>query len=194
MSSSDAARSRSARRYRRSRAQRAMANASLDRLCDHRRPSSQTPLRSPCARPRRDDLAAIMAIERSPDYERYVGRSEEAEHRAMLASPPYAYRLGVGAGGAVEAFAILARPRRSARATSTSSASPSPAPARASARRSSASFSTRRSGRWAPSASISTASPTMPAPRRLTRNSASPATACCARPTAWPTGRGPTSP
>ncbi len=54
-----------------------------------------------------DDLIAIMAIERMPGFERQVGRSEEAEHRAMLASPTFAYRLGVGAGGAVEAFAIL---------------------------------------------------------------------------------------
>ena len=51
------------------------------------------------------DLPAIMAIERMPGFEGHVGRSEEAEHRAMLASPAYAYRLGVGAG--VEAFAIL---------------------------------------------------------------------------------------
>jgi len=54
-----------------------------------------------------DDLTAIMAIERRPGFERQVGRSEEAEHRAMLANPSFAYRLGVRAGGAVEAFAIL---------------------------------------------------------------------------------------
>ena len=54
-----------------------------------------------------DDLPAIMAIERMPGFERQVGRSEEAEHHAMMASPTFAYRLGVGAGGAVEAFAIL---------------------------------------------------------------------------------------
>jgi ribosomal protein S18 acetylase RimI-like enzyme len=54
-----------------------------------------------------DDLIAIMSIERMPGFERQVGRSEEAEHRAMLASPAFAYRLGVGADGAVEAFAIL---------------------------------------------------------------------------------------
>jgi len=53
-----------------------------------------------------DDLTAIMAIERMPGFDRQVGRSDEAEHRAMLASPTFAYRLGVGAG-AVEAFAIL---------------------------------------------------------------------------------------
>ena len=51
------------------------------------------------------DLPAIMAIERMPGFERHVGRSDEAEHRVMMASPAYAYRLAGGAG--VEAFAIL---------------------------------------------------------------------------------------
>jgi hypothetical protein len=54
-----------------------------------------------------DDLPAIMAIERMPGFERQVGRSEEPEHHTMMASPTFAYRLGVGAGGAVKAFAIL---------------------------------------------------------------------------------------
>lgn len=54
-----------------------------------------------------DDLPAIMAIERMPGFEQHVGRSEEGEHRAMLASPAYAYRLGFRAG--VEGFAILGR-------------------------------------------------------------------------------------
>ena len=49
----------------------------------------------------------MMAIERSPDFEFRVGRSDEAEHRAMFASPTYAYRLGVADKGAVAAFAIL---------------------------------------------------------------------------------------
>jgi GNAT superfamily N-acetyltransferase len=53
------------------------------------------------------DIGAVMAIERSPDYERYVARSEEEEHRAMLGSASHAYRLGVGASGAIEAFAVL---------------------------------------------------------------------------------------
>jgi diamine N-acetyltransferase len=53
------------------------------------------------------DIGAVMAIERSPDFELYVARSEEEEHRAMLSSPSHAYRLGVGESGAVEAFAIL---------------------------------------------------------------------------------------
>jgi len=48
-----------------------------------------------------------MAIERMPGFDSQVGRSEAAEHHAMMASPTFAYRLGVGAGGAVDAFAIL---------------------------------------------------------------------------------------
>jgi diamine N-acetyltransferase len=53
------------------------------------------------------DIGAVMAIERSPDYELYVARSEEEEHRAMLALPSHAYRVGVGRSGGVEAFAVL---------------------------------------------------------------------------------------
>ena len=53
------------------------------------------------------DIGAVMAIERSPDFELCVARSEEGEHRAMLDSPSHAYRLGVGESGAIEAFAIL---------------------------------------------------------------------------------------
>ena len=53
------------------------------------------------------DIAAVMAIERSPDFERFVAHSEEEEHRAMLSSHSHAYRLGVGESDAVEAFAIL---------------------------------------------------------------------------------------
>ena len=56
---------------------------------------------------RADDLAAITRLERLPGYEACVGRSEEAEHRAMLASPHYAYRLGVDKHDAAQAFAIL---------------------------------------------------------------------------------------
>jgi ribosomal protein S18 acetylase RimI-like enzyme len=53
------------------------------------------------------DIGAMMAIERSPDFEFYVARSEAEEHRVMLSSPSHAYRLGVGETGAIEAFAIL---------------------------------------------------------------------------------------
>jgi RimJ/RimL family protein N-acetyltransferase len=53
------------------------------------------------------DIGAVMAIERSPDYERYVARSEAEEHRAMLGSASHAYRLGVVESGGVVAFAVL---------------------------------------------------------------------------------------
>ena len=53
------------------------------------------------------DIGAMMAIERSTDYEFYVARSDEEGHREMLASPAHAYRVGVGESEAVEAFAIL---------------------------------------------------------------------------------------
>jgi diamine N-acetyltransferase len=53
------------------------------------------------------DIGPVMAIERSPDFELYVARSEEEEHRAMLSSPSHAYRIGEGESGAVEAFAVL---------------------------------------------------------------------------------------
>ncbi len=54
-----------------------------------------------------DDLAAIMAIERTPGFERLVGRSSEGEHRAMMTSSNYAYFIGEAADGSVAAFAIL---------------------------------------------------------------------------------------
>ena len=53
-----------------------------------------------------DDLDAIMAIERTPGFERWVGRSSAAEHRAMMADANAAYLVGE-ADGAVVAFAIL---------------------------------------------------------------------------------------
>jgi RimJ/RimL family protein N-acetyltransferase len=53
------------------------------------------------------DIGAMMAIERSPDYELYVARSEDEEHRAMLTSASHAYRVGVGQSGEIAAFAIL---------------------------------------------------------------------------------------
>jgi GNAT superfamily N-acetyltransferase len=53
------------------------------------------------------DLEAIMAIERTPGFEALVGRSEEAEHRAMLSAPGFAYRVGLGPRRRAFAFAIL---------------------------------------------------------------------------------------
>ena len=53
------------------------------------------------------DIAAIMGIERGPGFEDYVGRSSLAEHEDMLASPRYAYFVGLGPRDDVLAFAIL---------------------------------------------------------------------------------------
>jgi len=53
------------------------------------------------------DLDAIMAIERTPGFERFVGCSSQAEHRAMMASSNYAYLIGEAADGEAAAFAIL---------------------------------------------------------------------------------------
>ncbi len=52
------------------------------------------------------DLDAIMAIERTPGFERWVGRSSAEEHRAMMNDANYAYLVGE-ADDAVVAFAIL---------------------------------------------------------------------------------------
>ena len=40
-----------------------------------------------------------MAIERTPEFEAFVGRSEEGEHRAMLSAPGFGYRLGLSQDG-----------------------------------------------------------------------------------------------
>ena len=53
------------------------------------------------------DLDAVMALERRPGYEAYVGRSPRDEHELMLASPTYAYLLGLDAIATPFAFAIL---------------------------------------------------------------------------------------
>jgi ribosomal protein S18 acetylase RimI-like enzyme len=82
-----------------------MAKTTLDSSAKHR--TKVNPFRLRLRPAALADIGAVMAIERSPDYELYVARSEEEEHRAMLSSPSHAYRLGVGQSGAVEAFAIL---------------------------------------------------------------------------------------
>jgi diamine N-acetyltransferase len=53
------------------------------------------------------DLPFIMATERGPDFERFVGRWSEDEHRAALASPGYAYLLGKPDDGNLAGFSIL---------------------------------------------------------------------------------------
>ncbi len=57
-----------------------------------------------------DDLEAVMALERGPGFEAYVGRSPRAEHEEMLASPRYVYLLGLMAAQQPFAFAILRDP------------------------------------------------------------------------------------
>ena len=56
------------------------------------------------------DLEAILALERGPGYEAYVGRSSPAEHAEMLASDRYVYLVGLEAAGRPFAFAILRDP------------------------------------------------------------------------------------
>ena len=82
-----------------------MVKATLDPSA--KRPASMNPFRLTLRPAALADIGAVMAIERSPGFERFVARSEEEEHRAMLSSPSHAYRLGVGQSGAVEALAIL---------------------------------------------------------------------------------------
>lgn len=48
-----------------------------------------------------------MAIERTPGFERFVGRSTRDEHRAMMASANHVYLIGEQSDGAIVAFAIL---------------------------------------------------------------------------------------
>ena len=82
-----------------------MGKATLDPSA--KRPPIMNPSRLTLRPAALADIGAVMAIERSLNFELYVARSEEEEHRAMLSSPSHAYRLGVGESGAVEAFAIL---------------------------------------------------------------------------------------
>jgi diamine N-acetyltransferase len=48
------------------------------------------------------DLAFVMACERRPDYERFVGRWAEERHRKLMAEPEFRYLVAAGIG-----FAIL---------------------------------------------------------------------------------------
>lgn len=54
-----------------------------------------------------DDIDEIMAIERGPGFEAYVGRSDRPGHEAMFASPRYCYFLGEDENAAPLAFAIV---------------------------------------------------------------------------------------
>jgi RimJ/RimL family protein N-acetyltransferase len=61
---------------------------------------------SPIERASPDDIPAIMAIERRPGFDRFVGRWDEQRHRAEMAEPGTLYlvlRIGEGVAG----FAIV---------------------------------------------------------------------------------------
>jgi diamine N-acetyltransferase len=53
------------------------------------------------------DIAAIMEIERQTGFEQLVGRSDEAQHRVMMAAADAIYLLLEDDGGDAQGFAIL---------------------------------------------------------------------------------------
>lgn len=54
-----------------------------------------------------EDIAFIMATERSPGFEKLVGRWSEEAHRAALTTVSHAYLLGMDAAGERAGFAIV---------------------------------------------------------------------------------------
>lgn len=54
-----------------------------------------------------DDLEAIMAIERRPGFEQFVGRSSADFHARAMEDPDYAYLVGLLEDGTVGGFGIL---------------------------------------------------------------------------------------
>jgi RimJ/RimL family protein N-acetyltransferase len=54
-----------------------------------------------------DDIPFILATERLPGYDEFVGRFEEEVHRANLADDNWLYVIGVDDGGTPRGFAIL---------------------------------------------------------------------------------------
>lgn len=54
-----------------------------------------------------DDIPAIMAIERQPGYERFVGRSSAEFHARAIDDPDYRYLVGLDAQGTIGGFGIL---------------------------------------------------------------------------------------
>lgn len=53
------------------------------------------------------DIPLVMATERQPGYEPFVGQWSEAQHREVLDDPHSIYLLGAQDGGAVRGFAML---------------------------------------------------------------------------------------
>lgn len=54
-----------------------------------------------------EDIAFIMATERTPGFDKLVGRWSEEAHRTALAAAGYAYLLGIDAAGERAGFAIV---------------------------------------------------------------------------------------
>lgn len=54
-----------------------------------------------------DDIETIMAIERQPGYEFFVGRSSAEFHARAIIDPDYAYLVGLGEDGPIGGFGIL---------------------------------------------------------------------------------------
>jgi diamine N-acetyltransferase len=54
-----------------------------------------------------DDIADIMAIERSPGYDQLVGRSSAEFHARAIIDPDYVYLLGLREDGTIGGFGIL---------------------------------------------------------------------------------------
>lgn len=61
----------------------------------------------PLRRATSDDIGAIMAIERQPGYELFVGRSSAEFHARAIVDPDYAYLVGLDAEGTIGGFGIL---------------------------------------------------------------------------------------
>ncbi len=53
------------------------------------------------------DLAFIMQTERQPGFDWFVGRWDEAKHRAIMQESSSAYLVGIGPDGETLGFAIL---------------------------------------------------------------------------------------
>jgi diamine N-acetyltransferase len=54
-----------------------------------------------------DDIADIMAIERSPGYDQLVGRSSAQFHARAVVDPDYVYLVGLKDDGTIGGFGIL---------------------------------------------------------------------------------------
>lgn len=53
------------------------------------------------------DIPVVMEIERQPGFEQFVGRSDEGQHRTMMAAPDCRYLLLDDDAGTAQGFAVL---------------------------------------------------------------------------------------